>query len=135
MDSRVTGAAPLFYGLLMVARAGTGSVLKTRTTGGTTNFTAYTVAPADGSTSVLLVNKDPTCAVTASVNIGVSPRRANAMFLRAPSLTAQTGITLGEASISATGGWTPRAPTGLPLQGGVVAVVVPPAAAVLVRAQ
>src|SRR5450755_1096886 len=44
VNSRVTGAAPLFYGLLMVTRAGTGCMLETRTTGGASNFTAYTVA-------------------------------------------------------------------------------------------
>ncbi len=135
VNSRVTGAAPLFYGLLMVTRAGTGSVLQTRITGGTTNLTAYTVAPADGSTSVLLVNKDATSAVNASVDVGAAPRAASALFLRAPSLSAPSGITLGESGISAAGVWTPRAPYTLPVQGGVIGVVVPPAAAVLIRAQ
>jgi len=135
VNSRVTGAAPLFYGLLMVTRAGTGSVLQTRVTGGTPNFTGYTVAPADGSTSVLLVNKDATSAVNASVDLGVAPHAANALFLRGPSLGAQSGVTLGDAGISAAGAWTPRAPHALPVQGSVVSVVVPPISAVLIRAQ
>lgn len=135
VNSRVTGAAPLFYGLLMVTRVGTGRVLQTRTTGGTANFTAYTVAAADGSTSVLLVNKDATSAVNASVDIGVVPRAANALFLRGPSLGAQSGITLGDASVSADGVWTPRAPRALPVQGSVISVAVPPISAALIRAQ
>ena len=135
VNSRVTGAAPLFYGLLMVTQAGTGDVLQTRTTGGTANFTAYTIAPLDGSTSVLLVNKDATNGVNASVDIGEAPVAARALFLRAPSLTALSGVTLGEVGITAGGAWTPRAAYSLPIDGNVVTVVVPPASAVLVRAR
>ncbi len=135
VDSRVTGAAPLFYGLLMVTRAGTGNVLQTRTTGGTAHFTAYTVALADGSTSVLLVNKDAARAVNASVDVGVAPSTASALFLRGPSLDARSGITLGDASIGDDGRWTPEEPYALPVQDAAISVVVPPASAALIRAQ
>ena len=135
VDSRVTAAAPLYYGLLLVSQAGTGDVLQTRATAGALNFTAYTIAPADGSTSVLLVNKDATSGVTAAVDIGAASSSATAVFLRAPSLDATSGVTLGEAGITPGGAWSPRAPYSLPIAGNVVSVVVPPASAVLVRAR
>lgn len=135
VNSRVTAAAPLFYGLLMVSQAGTGDVLETRATAGTLNFTAYTIAPPDGSTNVLLVNKDATNGVDTSVDIGVASGSATAIFLSAPSLGALSGVTLAESGITSTGAWTARAPHTLRTQGNVVSVVVPPASAVLVRAR
>jgi len=135
VNSRATGAAPLFYGLLMVTQAGTGNVLQTRASVGALNFTAYTIAPSDGSTSVLLVNKDATDGVNAAVDIGVAATAATAVFLRAASVNASSGVTLGEAGITAAGGWTPRAPYSLPIHGTVIDVVVPPASAVLIRAR
>lgn len=135
VDSRVTGAAPLFYGLLLVSQAGTGNLLDTRVAAGTLAVTAYAIAQSDGSTNVVLINKDAVTGADAQVDVGVAVSSATAQFLRGPSLTAVTGVTFGEAAITATGAWTPHAPYELPTAGKVISVVVPPATAVLVRAR
>jgi hypothetical protein len=138
VNGAVTSARPLFYGMLLMARAGTGNVLATTASAGNVNFTAYAVAQADGSTNVVLVNKDPTSGVKASVDVGAAVSAASAITLQGPSppsLTATTGLTLAGAAISSTGAWTPNPPYALPATGNIVTVVVPPASAAVVHAQ
>jgi len=134
VDSQVTGAAPLFYGMLFVARAGVGDMMTTRATATNLNFTTYAIALADGSTNVVLVNKDATTGVASTVDVGTPVAAANAIFLQAPSLTSSTGVTLAGSGVAADGTWNPRVPYVLASQGNVVNVVVPPATAVLLHA-
>jgi len=135
VDSRVTGAAPLFYGMLLVSQAGAGDMLPTRAIAGNLNFTAYTVSLADGSTNIVLVNKDVTNGVNASVDTGVPVSAATGLFLLAPSLSAKSGITFAGSEISAAGAWTAKAPYTLATSGRAVNLVVPPGSAVVVHAQ
>jgi hypothetical protein len=130
----VTAAQPLFYGMLLFTRAGTGDLLATTAKAGSLEFTAYALAPADGSTSVVLVNKDPTSAVTASVDLGQSVAGASAVLLQGGTLDSTSGVTLAGSGISASGDWSPAPPWALPVSGSVVTVVVPPASAALVHA-
>jgi len=58
------------------------------------NFKAYTVSPADGSTRIVLVNSDAGSSVNASIDIGAAVAAAGAVYLRGPSLTSITGVTL-----------------------------------------
>jgi hypothetical protein len=46
------------------------------------NFTAYSVAVPDGSTSVLLVNNDPTQTVTTTVDLGFTRAEVPSTFSR-----------------------------------------------------
>jgi hypothetical protein len=135
VDSKVTAAAPLFYGMLLVSQAGVGNMLATRASAGNLNFTAYSIAPADGSTNVVLVNKDANMGINASVDVGAPLTGASAVFLEAPSLTATTGVTLAGAGISPTGAWSPQPAYSLPVQGNVVTLTIPPGTAVIVRAR
>jgi hypothetical protein len=131
----ITGVNPIFYGMLLMSRAGTGDVLSTTAAAGAVNFTAYAVAQPDGSTNVVLDNKDPMNGVRASVDLGVPISSASAMYLQGPSLTSTNGVTLGGASVSASGSWNPNPPYALPSSGSVVTVLVPPASAALVHAK
>jgi len=135
VDSQVTAAAPLFYGMLLVSQAGTGSMLATKASAGSLNFTAYSIAPGDGSTNLVLVNKDATTGVNASVDVGAPVTTASAVYLRAPSLTATTGVTFAGAGVTPGGVWSPHPPYDLPVKGNVITVVLPPASATLVRAK
>jgi hypothetical protein len=131
----VTGAQPIFYGMLLVASTGGGSVLSTTiTVPDSLNVTAYAVTPADGSTDAVIVNKDTTHGIEASVNVGRSVATAAAVFLEGPSLLALSGVTFAGAGISPAGAWTPMPAWTLPVAGEVVSVVVPPASAVIVHA-
>ena len=135
VDSKVTAAAPLFYGMLLVARTGVGDMLPTTATAGSLNFSGYAVSLADGSTNVVLVNKDASNGISARVDLGAPVASADATYLLAPSLTATTGITLAGSGVSVAGGWTPQPPYALPKSGNVATVLVPPASAVIVHAQ
>ena len=128
-------AAPLYYGMLFIANAGTGNMLAATAQAGTLNFTAYSVSLADGSTNVILVDKDATTGVNASVDVGVAVTTATATYLRAPSLTSTTGVTFAGAGVTSAGAWSRQAPYSLASSGNVVSVVVPPASAVLVQAR
>ena len=55
------------------------------------NFTAYSVSLADGSTNIVLVNKDVTSGVNASVDTGVPVSAATGAFLLAPSRKRSIG--------------------------------------------
>ena len=135
VDSQVTGAAPLFYGMLLVAQAGVGDMLPATVAAGGLNVSAYAIAPGDGSTNVVLVNKDASNGVNALVDIGAPVAAATGAYLLAPALDATTDVTFSGASITPTGNWSPQVPYNLPVSGTVVMVDVPAAAAVLVRAR
>jgi hypothetical protein len=135
IDSRVTAAAPLFYGMLLVAQAGTGGMWATTAAAGTLNFKAYTIAPADGSTRVVLVNSDGTSGVNATVDVGGGAvSSASAVYLRGPSLTATTGVTLAGAPVTPQGAWTPQPFYALAHAGNRITLPGPAASAVLITA-
>jgi hypothetical protein len=134
----VTGAAPLFYGMLLFNLAGTGTSLATTATAGSLVFTGYAIELSGGGTSVVLVNKDTTSAVQATVDVGTSVASASVIYLQGPtpaSLTATTGITLAGAGITPAGTWARNAPYALTPSGTSFSVLVPPASAALVRVQ
>jgi hypothetical protein len=135
VDSQVTAAAPLFYGMLVVSQAGAGDMLPTAVSAGGLNFSAYTISLADGSTNVVLVNKDATTGLNALVDVGAPIAGATGAYLLAPALDATTGVTFSGASVSPVGNWNPQLPYNLVVSGTTVAVDVPPAAAVLIRAR
>jgi hypothetical protein len=83
----------------------------------------------------VLLNKDTTKGVNASIDVGAAVTSASAVFLQAPSLDAKTGVTLAGAGVTPSGVWNPNPPYTLASKGNAVAVVVPPATAVLVRAK
>ena len=135
VDSRVTAAAPLFYGLLLVSRIGAGNMLTTKVaTSGSTKLRAYAITPEDGSTAIVLVNSEATTGVNATVDIGSTVTSASAFYLRGASLTATTGMTLGEAPVTPAGAWSPKSPYMLGHAGNTITVPVPFASAVIITA-
>ncbi len=91
----VVGARPIFYGMLLFANIGQGTMLRTGGVAAGINFSAYAVASAGGTTTVVLNNKDPATTVHATVDLGTAVASANVVLLRGPSLDATTGVTLG----------------------------------------
>ncbi len=135
VDSRVTSAAPLYYGMLLVSRIGTGDMLSTTASAGSANVRAYTVTPGDGSTVVVVVNGEASTGVNATVDIGAAVSSATAVYLRGSSLTVTTGVTLGGSPVNPDGTWTPKAPYTLPHAGNTLTVPIPAASAVLITAR
>jgi hypothetical protein len=129
----VSGVKPIFYGMLLFTLAGTGDVLATTANAGAVNFTAYAVSQADGSTNVVLVNKDETTAVETTLTMGADVTAASAQRLLSPSLLALSGTTLGGADVSVDGAWTAGTPEALVVAGKTVTVNLPAASAAIVH--
>ena len=110
IDSRVTAAAPLFYGMLLVSRIGAGDMLSTTATPAARIFGRTRSPPQNGSTVVVIVNSEASKGVNATVDLGAAVSSATAVYLRGPSLTATSGVTLGEALVDPTAPRAPRAP-------------------------
>jgi len=136
VDSRVTAAAPLFYGMLLVSRAGAGQMMPAVVSNaGTTPVRAYAVQEGDGGTAVVVVNCDASKGVDATVDVGAPVTDASAIYLRGSSLTATSGITLGEAPVNADGSWSPKPAYTLSHGATTLTVPVPAASAVLITAR
>jgi hypothetical protein len=135
VGDRVVAAAPLFYGMLLVSHAGTGDMLATSAKAGSLDFSAYTIATSGGGTNLVLVNKDATSGIHASVDIGVAATQAIAVYLLGSSLAATSGQTFAGGGVTAQGGWTTKPPYSVPIIGNVLDVSLPPASAVLVQAR
>ena len=133
----VQAVQPVFHGMLLFYLAGQGHVLDTTVTTTNPNFTAYALDyQADGSTSVVLNNKNATTGVQVTVNVGTAVTSASAIYLQgAPgSLTAPAAsVTLAGAHVSPQGTWARTAPFTQTTAGNTVSVFVPPASAALVR--
>jgi hypothetical protein len=133
-NGNVVGARPVFYGMLLFTLAGTGPVAGTQISGlSSLNFTAYAVKPADGSTSVVLVNKDATTTVRATIDVGTGVGAASITRLTAPSLQATSGLLLGGAPVTPAGTWAPAATESACSTGNLPTVDVAPASAVVFR--
>ena len=136
VDSRVTAAAPLFYGMLLVSRAGAGDMLPAVfSIQGTSALRAYAVQLADGGTSIVVVNCDASKGLDATVDVGATVTSASALYLRGGSLSATRGITLGEAPVNPDGRWSPQPAYTLAHAGTTLTVPVPAASAVLITAR
>jgi len=135
VNSQVTAAAPLFYAMLLVSRAGTGKTYATTVNvPNGLNVSAYSLVQADGSTSVILLNKDPTSGLSATVDVGAAVTKASADYMQGPALAATSGVTFAGAGVTATGSWQPNPPYNLSTSGTTITVLVPPISAVLIHA-
>jgi hypothetical protein len=132
-NGNVVEARPLYYGMLVFSLAGTGAMLGTQVSVSNINFTAYAVQPGDGSTNVVLVNKDGSNGVQASVDMGASISSASVIYLTAPSLDATSGITLAGTAVNPDGTWNHSPPYALSSTGTQYSVLVPPGSAALVH--
>jgi Glycosyl hydrolase family 79 C-terminal beta domain len=135
-NGAIVGARPVFYGMLLFTLAGAGPMVATTATGASSiNFTAYAVTPSDGSTRVVLVNKDATTTVRAAIDVGKTVSSAPLTRLAGPSLDATSGLSIGGAQVTPTGTWTPGPTESACASGNLPTVDVPPASAVVVDAK
>jgi len=93
------------------------------------------VMAADGTTKVVLVNFEASTGLNVTVDAGAAVSGATALYLRGASLTATSGITFGEADVTGSGTWSPKAPYTLSHTGNSFTVPVPAASAVLITAR
>lgn len=133
----VVQVQPEYYGLLLFAEAGAGSLVSASVTTDAQNFTAWAIKAKSGFVSVILNNRNASSGVTATLNLGAPVSSASAIYLEptpAGSLTAAAGsVTLAGAQVSAAGEWPRNPPYVQTVSGSSVSVYVPAASAALVR--
>jgi len=100
-------AAPVYYGMLMFARAAQGTLVPARVAADTADLKAYAVHAADGRLRVTLINQNAGQGARVSINPGRAFTSASVLRLTAPSLDATAGVTLGGASVDDFGRWDP----------------------------
>ena len=103
------------------------------TLGQSVNFTAYGVARTDGGVNVLLINKDPSVSVIATVDAGSSVNAMVPLALTGPELSSTTGFLLGNTAIGSNGAWSPQKANALPAAKGLLTVTVAPLTALLLQ--
>jgi hypothetical protein len=128
------GARPEYYGLLMFTLLGQGEMLTTSVSAGGLNVTAYSVQPSGGGVNIVLVNKDSTQNVQATVACGQAVKKAALLEMTGPGLSATSGVAIQGASVNVDGSFTPGAPYAAPqISGEVVTCYVPALTAVLLQ--
>jgi hypothetical protein len=125
----VLGARPIFYGMLLFVRAGTGTLLATTSAPASLDLSAYAVQ-SGSVTHVVLVNKMPVVESVA-VELGDHAASADALVLTAAGLDAADGVTFGGAAIDSSGSFDPEPPQAVPVSGGSLMFRVPAESAVL----
>jgi hypothetical protein len=126
-------AAPLYYGMLMFAQIGRGSLVPARIDAGPAGLSAYAARAPDGGLRVCLINKEPNGSIRACIAPGRRVAGASVLRLTGPAIDASAGITLGRAAVDDTGQWTPTPRQSLDVAGDTLMLEVPAASAALVE--
>jgi hypothetical protein len=130
----IVGVRPEYYGVALFTMAAHGALRTTTTMPTGLAFTAHAVDATDGSTAIVLVNKDAAQTLHVTLDLRRPVVSATALTLTAPSLESTAGQLLGGAPIRVDGSWNAPPPPSLPASGHDVTVDVAPASAVLVTA-
>jgi hypothetical protein len=129
----VVEARPEYYGALLFALAGPGSVLQTSVAAAALNVTGYAIRSGGGGVSIVVVNKDSTQNLHLSVDTGQTVNTAAVLILSGPALDAASGASIQGAAVAQNGAFTPGAAYTPAVAAGVVACYVPAASAALIR--
>ena len=131
----IVEARPEYYGILLFTQAARGTLQATTATlpkGSTLAFSSWAVVEADGSTNVVLVNKDRTTKALVDVDVGRAVTSAERLNLAAPAAESTSGVTLGDVPIGKDGTWTPTE-YAVALSGTHLTAAVPPLGATLIH--
>jgi hypothetical protein len=134
-SGKIIEARPEYYGLVLFTMAADGALRPTTVMPTGLSLSAYAVDASDGTTALVLVNKDAAQPVEATLEIGRALTSATALALTGPSLASTKGQLLGGATVAPDGSWHPAAPRSLPVTGERVVVEIAPASALLLRAK
>jgi hypothetical protein len=126
-------AAPLYYGMLMFAQIGHGSLVPARIDAGPAGLSAYAARAPDGGLRVCLINKEPNGSIRARIAPGRRVAGASVLHLTGPAIDVTAGITLGGTAVDDAGQWTPTPRQSLDVAGDTLMLEVPAASAALVE--
>lgn len=136
-NGTVVAARPEYHGLLMFSLAASGQARPgVLSVPADFNASLWGVQRNDGGLNLLLINKDRSRALQATVNTGAGAAVATSfdpLWLTGTSMDAPTGQQLGGYTVAADGSWQAQAMAPVTGTGGSVSVTLPPATAVLLR--
>ena len=95
---------PLYYAMLLFHDAGQGRLLPTKVQS-TANLVAHATLDDSGKVRVVLVNKDLTQDVVATVQVGTRFRAGSVHRLTAPQASSKDGVTYANTVVAADGRW------------------------------
>jgi len=95
---------PLYYAMLLFHDAGQGRLLPTKVQS-TANLVAHATLDDSGKVHVVLVNKDLTQEVVATVQVGARFRAGSVQRLTAPQASSKDGVTYANTAVAADGRW------------------------------
>jgi hypothetical protein len=123
---------PLYYAMLLFHDAGQGRLLPTKVKS-TANLVAHATLDDSGKVRVVLVNKDLTQDVVATVQVGTRFRAGSVHRLTAPQASSKDGVTYANTVVAADGRWQRTLATekAVAVQNGRAVVSLPPASALV----
>jgi hypothetical protein len=128
----VIEARPEYYGLLLFALAGTGTLLETQLSAGSVDVTAYAVRTPSGGLNIILVNKDTLQNVTLTIQANQAIETASMQIMTGPSLAAVSGVAIQGATMNKDGTFAPASPGTLTPAGGQTTCFLPALSAALI---
>lgn len=128
----VIEARPEYYGLLLFALAGEGSLLETQLSIGTVDASAYAVRKASGGVNLMVVNKDTLQNLTLTIETNQSIQAANQQTMTGPNLAATSGVTIQGATVNRDGSFSPVNPDTLTPAGNRTTCYIPALGAAII---
>jgi hypothetical protein len=131
-DGGVIEARPEYYGLLLFALAGPGTLLETQLAAGTVDATAYAVRTASGGLNLVVVNKDTLQNLTLTIATNQNIQSATLQTMTGASLAATSGVTIQGATVNPDGSFFPASPGTLTPAGTLTTCFIPALTAALI---
>jgi hypothetical protein len=131
-DGGVVEARPEYYGLLLFALAGPGTLLETQLAAGTVDATAYAVRTASGGLNLVVVNKDTVQNMTLTIATNQNIQSATLQTMTGASLAATSGVTIQGATVNPDGSFFPASADTLTPAGTQTSCFIPALTAALI---
>jgi hypothetical protein len=128
----VIEARPEYYGLLLFALAGQGTMLQTQLSAGSVDATAYAVRTSSGGLNLILVNKDLLQGLTLTIQANQTIHTASMQIMTGPGLAANSGVTIQGATMNNDGSFAPASAGTLTPVGGQTTCFIPSLSAALI---
>lgn len=126
-------AAPEYYGMLAFAQAGVGRIVGCSIDAGGKNISAYATQPDSKHLVLTIINKEPGYDANIVIKHEMLPTFQSAQLVRlsGPSLESKSGVTLGDAAVSATGTWRSTSARAIAVNNAGLKLSVPRASALV----
>jgi hypothetical protein len=107
-------------------------LLKTQLSAGNVDVTAYALRTANSGLNLMLVNKDAVQNLTLTIETNQRIETATAQTMTGPSLSATSGVTIQDATVSKDGSFTPASPVTLTASASQTTCYIPALSATLI---